>query len=135
MKQRIESAGAKLVPVPRKLLDKPEAKNRPLRSMVQDVKADQTAIEVLVRSILLLLHSLHSNFVIEIRYTDGKLFCQGRAFSKNDLAGIFNEQQKSHCLLERAKALTTPVKKMRIGPGILMRTTVVAPLLPNGANG
>jgi len=118
MKQRIESARAKLVPVPRKLLDKPEAKNRPLRSMVQDVKADQTAIEVLVRSILLLLHSPHSNFVIEIRYTDGKLFCQGCEPFKKRFGRDFQRTVESHCLLERAKALTTPVKQMRIGPGI-----------------
>jgi len=53
VKQRIKSAGAKLVAMPCELLDKPEAENRPLGGMVKDMKADQTSVEILISFVLL----------------------------------------------------------------------------------
>ena len=49
MQYRIESAGAELVSVPGKFLDKPKAEDLALGSMVQNMKADQTCVQILIR--------------------------------------------------------------------------------------
>ena len=48
VKQGIESAGAKLVPVAAQLLDEPKTKNRFFGGVVKDMKSNQAAVKVLV---------------------------------------------------------------------------------------
>jgi hypothetical protein len=76
VKQRIESARAKLVPVPCKFLDKPEAENRPFGGMVKDMKADQPSVEVLVCIVALHFCCSIQDFVIETRYICRRIVCQ-----------------------------------------------------------
>lgn len=56
MKQGIQSAGAKFVPVAGQFLDKPQAEDRSPGGMVKDMKANQAAVKVLL--ILALSRSL-----------------------------------------------------------------------------
>jgi hypothetical protein len=66
VKHRIESTGAELVTVPAQFLDKPEAENWRLASMMQDMETNQASIEVLVSFMApLFLHGIRlslSNF-------------------------------------------------------------------------
>ena len=46
--------------------------------MVQDMKADQARVEILISSILLLAFDWFPHFVIEIRYNRTVVVCQER---------------------------------------------------------
>jgi hypothetical protein len=53
VKHRVKGAGAKLIAVPSELFYEPKPENRSRRGMVENMKADQTAVEVLIRFVLL----------------------------------------------------------------------------------
>lgn len=68
MEQWIEGAGAELVSVSSKFLDKPETEDRTLGSMVQNMQPDQAAIKIPICWNLTADVSEFWHFVIEIRY-------------------------------------------------------------------
>ena len=53
MKHRVKGTGAELIAVPSELFYEPKPENRPRRGMVENMKADQTAVEILIRFVLL----------------------------------------------------------------------------------
>ena len=68
MEQWIEGAGAELVSVSSKFLDKPETEDRTLGSVVQNMQPDQAAIKIPICWSLTADVSKFWHFVIEIRY-------------------------------------------------------------------
>jgi hypothetical protein len=90
VKYRVKGTGAKLIAVPSELFYEPKAVNRPRRGMVENMKADQTAVEVLIRFVL--FHADSSwDFVIEIRYISTKIFCQQSAEKNVGKKGLRGE--------------------------------------------
>ena len=68
MKYGVEGAGAQLVSVSSKFLDKPETEDRTLGSVVQNMQPDQAAIKIPICWSLTADVSEFWHFVIEIRY-------------------------------------------------------------------
>ena len=68
MEQWIEGAGAELVSVSSKFLDKPETEDRTLGSVVQNMQSDQAPIKIAICWSLNADVSEFWHFVIEIRY-------------------------------------------------------------------
>jgi hypothetical protein len=64
------------------VLDKPQAEDRLLCGMMQDVQPDQARVEILIPAILALVFFNLLHFVIEIRYRIIADFCQERRKSR-----------------------------------------------------
>jgi hypothetical protein len=76
MEQWVERARTEFVTVAAKFFYEPKPEYRSLRGVVQDVKAYQTAIKVLLSTVLRRSWLSFPHFVIEIRYMVNSDACQ-----------------------------------------------------------